>query len=132
MAARSAVILVSRTAVSVLTAEHRLVELWTKRAFTCDCPTSAMCPPSSPSTGKRTCKLNPPEQQPQPPNEANVGRYSHNFSGEFCRCGRDYDPETESEAMINCIGCEVSPGERATARKERNEVRERRTERGRE
>ncbi|GMK58788.1 hypothetical protein CspeluHIS016_0602300 [Cutaneotrichosporon spelunceum] len=87
--------------------EHRLVELWAKRSFTCDCPTSAMCSPSSSTgTGKRKCHLFPTEQQPQPPNESNTGRYTHNFRGEFCRCGRDYDPETESEAMIHCIGCE--------------------------
>jgi E3 ubiquitin-protein ligase UBR7 len=69
-----------------------------------------MCPPSSSSsTAKRRCTLYPAEQQPQPPNEGNASRYTHNFSGEFCRCGRDYDPETEAEAMIHCIGCEVSP-----------------------
>ncbi|BEJ14368.1 hypothetical protein CspHIS471_0401350 [Cutaneotrichosporon sp. HIS471] len=85
--------------------EHRLVELWTKRGFTCDCPTSAMCAPSS-STSKRKCHLFPADQQPQPPNESNAGRYTHNFHGEFCRCGRDYDPETEAEAMIHCLGCE--------------------------
>lgn len=70
-----------------------------------------MCAPSSSSgagSSKRRCKLNPPEEQPQPPNEANEGRYTQNFAGKFCRCGRDYDPESESEAMINCIGCEVS------------------------
>ncbi|CAK9786946.1 hypothetical protein CC85DRAFT_286164 [Cutaneotrichosporon oleaginosum] len=83
--------------------EHRLVELWSKRSFTCDCPTSAMC---SPSSSKRRCNIFPPDQQPQPPNEGNAGRYTHNFVGEFCRCGRDYDPETETEAMIHCIGCE--------------------------
>lgn len=70
-----------------------------------------MCPPSSTSSGKRRCNLVPPEQQPQPPNEGNAGRYTHNFRGEFCRCGRDYDPETEVEAMIHCIGCEVSDSE---------------------
>lgn len=53
---------------------------------------------------KHKCTLNPPDRQPQPANEGN--RYSKNFKGEFCRCGRDYDPETEVEAMINCIGCE--------------------------
>ena len=57
-------------------------------------------------TGKRRkCTLNPPEAQPQEPNDEN--RYGKNFAGKFCRCGRDYDPETETEAMLNCIGCEV-------------------------
>lgn len=93
-----------------LTSDHRLVELWTRRGFTCDCPTTSMCPEGK----KNKCTLNPPEKQPQPPNEEN--RYSKNFSGTFCRCGRDYDPETEVEAMINCIGCEVSEaGDRRAA-----------------
>lgn len=87
-----------------LTSDHRLVELWTRRSFQCDCPTIAMCP--SDSSKKHKCTLNPPDKQPQPVNEKN--RYTKNFTGAFCRCGRDYDPETEVEAMINCIACEVS------------------------
>ena len=83
--------------------EHKLVELWTKRRFQCDCPTTSM--PAFISNKRRRCTLNPPEAQPQPPNEEN--RYTRNFSGVFCRCGRDYDPETEVEAMLNCMGCEV-------------------------
>ncbi|KAK4687225.1 E3 ubiquitin-protein ligase UBR7, partial [Tremellales sp. Uapishka_1] len=42
--------------------------------------------------------------QLQLPNEKNV--YNQNFGGKFCRCGRDYDPETEEEAMLNCMACE--------------------------
>lgn len=53
----------------------------------------------------RRCTLNPAEEQPYPTNETN--RYTHNFAGEFCRCGRDYDPITEPEAMVHCIACEV-------------------------
>lgn len=82
--------------------DHRLVELWTKRSFQCDCPTTAMCPSEGPS--KRRCSLNPPDQQPQDANERN--RYGQTFGGKFCRCGRDYDPETEAEAMVTCIACE--------------------------
>lgn len=63
-----------------------------------------MCP--SDSGKKNKCTLNAPEKQPQPVNEKN--RYTKNFAGVFCRCGRDYDPETEIEAMLNCIACEVS------------------------
>ncbi|EIW69611.1 hypothetical protein TREMEDRAFT_30535 [Tremella mesenterica DSM 1558] len=74
---------------------HRLVELWTRRHFKCDCPTS--------STSNR-CTLIPPHRQPQDKNEENC--YTHNFRGKFCRCEKPYDPETEEEAMINCIGCE--------------------------
>jgi len=55
---------------------------------------------------RRKCTLIPPQEQPQQPNEEN--KYGANYSGTFCRCGRDYDPETETEAMLNCIACEVS------------------------
>lgn len=55
---------------------------------------------------RRKCTLNPPEQQPQQPNEEN--KYGPNYAGKFCRCGREYDAETETEAMLNCIACEVS------------------------
>jgi hypothetical protein len=57
-------------------------------------------------SSKTRCNLAPPGQPLQIENEEN--RYTHNFKGEFCRCGRDYDPETETEAMIHCMGCEVS------------------------
>ncbi|WVQ71554.1 hypothetical protein IAR50_001093 [Cryptococcus sp. DSM 104548] len=86
--------------------EHNLVELWTKRSFRCDCPTTSMQPepPASSQTKRRRCALNPPEIQPQSPNHKN--KYTHNFQGKFCRCGRDYDAETEEEAMLCCLGCE--------------------------
>ena len=66
-----------------------------------------------PSDKKRKCTLYPPESQPQLPNEHNV--YNQNFGGKFCRCGRTYDAETESEAMLNCIGCEVGASARLPA-----------------
>ncbi|OXC69828.1 hypothetical protein AYX13_01595 [Cryptococcus neoformans] len=84
--------------------EHRLVELWTKRSFRCDCPTVSMQAEQPSGSKRRKCVLNRPEMQPQLPNEKN--RYSKNFQGKFCRCGRDYDPETEEEAMLCCLGCE--------------------------
>jgi E3 ubiquitin-protein ligase UBR7 len=56
--------------------------------------------------GLRKCSLNPAPDQPYLANDNNL--YTHNFSGRFCRCGRDYDPVTEPEAMVHCIGCEVS------------------------
>lgn len=85
--------------------EHRLVELWTKRSFRCDCPTVSMQAEQPSGSKRRKCVLNRPEIQPSLPNEKN--RYSKNFHGKFCRCGRDYDPETEEEAMLCCLGCEV-------------------------
>ncbi|OCF38488.1 hypothetical protein I317_07730, partial [Kwoniella heveanensis CBS 569] len=84
-------------------AEHRLVELWTRRHFRCDCPTTSTQPEPA-STSTRKCTLYPPEKQPQEPNEENT--YTQNFKGKFCRCGREYDAETETEAMICCMACE--------------------------
>ena len=89
--------------------EHQLVELWTRRHFQCDCPTGSQDSSdlivAGPSSKRRKCTLNPPEIQPA---EANIeNRYGRNFKGEFCRCGRVYNAETEQEAMVVCIGCEV-------------------------
>nr|XP_019042807.1 E3 ubiquitin-protein ligase UBR7 [Kwoniella bestiolae CBS 10118]OCF21737.1 E3 ubiquitin-protein ligase UBR7 [Kwoniella bestiolae CBS 10118] len=84
--------------------EHRLVELWTRRSFRCDCPTSSTQPEPIPPAKRRRCGLYPPDEQPQEPNEKN--KYTQNFQGKFCRCGREYDAETETEAMICCIACE--------------------------
>ncbi|WWC69546.1 uncharacterized protein I206_103488 [Kwoniella pini CBS 10737] len=84
--------------------EHRLVELWTRRSFRCDCPTTSTQPELSPPKKRRRCQLYPPQAQPQEENDKN--HYSQNFKGKFCRCGREYDAETETEAMICCIACE--------------------------
>lgn len=88
--------------------DHKLVELWTKRHFRCDCPTVAMQDGNGDGEGSdtRRCTIAPPTQPLQLENEEN--RYTHNFKAEFCRCGRLYDPEIETEAMIHCISCEVS------------------------
>jgi E3 ubiquitin-protein ligase UBR7 len=90
----------------------RLVELFQRRNFTCDCPTSYS--DASPSTRPaHRCTL---RQGPQPlePNSGN--RYGPNFRGEFCRCGRPYNPETENESMICCLACEVSWASQANSR----------------
>lgn len=93
--------------------DHKLVELWTRRHFRCDCPTTCMQPepsasalPGSTSAKRRRCTLNPPQIQPAEDNSEN--RYNKNYKGEFCRCGREYDPLVETEGMLCCIGCEVS------------------------
>lgn len=72
-------------------AEHDLVELFTRRAFKCDCPTAP---------GR--CTLLRPTQPPT------HNTYTKNFAGEFCRCerGKRYDPMEEAESMLECLGCE--------------------------
>lgn len=74
---------------------HDLIELYTKRAFRCDCGTSRIL--------AIRCRLD--EQKPDF-NSAN--RYNHNFSGVYCTCGRPYpDPEDPvDDEMIQCVVCE--------------------------
>lgn len=74
--------------------DHEQVELFPKRHFRCDCPTSALPHP---------CTLH------KAPEEENLeNNYNHNFRGSFCRCGRAYDAKKEKETMIQCLSCEVS------------------------
>ena len=75
--------------------DHEQLELFPKRNFRCDCPTSALTVP---------CSLH---KNPEAPNEVN--EYGQNFDGKFCRCGRPYDAKTERETMIQCLACEVRP-----------------------
>jgi E3 ubiquitin-protein ligase UBR7 len=107
-------------------AEHDLVELFQRRKFRCDCPTSSrptatssttVTLPQAQTTRTRTlCTLNPSSNpassssssssSPHPPNTHN--RYTRNFTGKFCRCpkGETYDPMEEEESMVVCLGCE--------------------------
>ncbi|KAH7890444.1 hypothetical protein F5I97DRAFT_1799082 [Phlebopus sp. FC_14] len=72
--------------------DHEQVELFPKRNFQCDCPTSAI---------PHACTLH---KTPEVENTTN--EYGQNFSGLFCRCARTYDPKTEQETMIQCLACE--------------------------
>ncbi|KAL3671293.1 hypothetical protein V7S43_003225 [Phytophthora oleae] len=76
--------------------DHDLVELYTKRAFRCDCG-NATFPKSNP------CKL---ETDKAPMNSSNS--YSQNYGGLYCNCHRPYpDPErTTTEIMVQCVICE--------------------------
>jgi E3 ubiquitin-protein ligase UBR7 len=73
--------------------DHEQLELFPKRNFRCDCPTSALAQP---------CTLH---KHPEAPNEEN--EYGQNFDRKFCRCGRPYDAKSERETMIQCLTCEV-------------------------
>ncbi|KAG7380606.1 putative E3 ubiquitin-protein ligase ubr7 [Phytophthora pseudosyringae] len=76
--------------------DHELVELYTKRAFRCDCGNEKF-PKSNP------CKL---ETDKAPMNPRNT--YSQNYAGLYCNCHRPYpDPErTTTEVMVQCVICE--------------------------
>ncbi|TDL20271.1 hypothetical protein BD410DRAFT_791045 [Rickenella mellea] len=72
--------------------DHEQVELFPKRKFRCDCPTTSL---------PHTCTLH---KQAEVENSDN--KYGQNFRGVFCRCGRAYDAKTERETMIQCLACE--------------------------
>lgn len=74
---------------------HDLIELYTKRAFRCDCGTSKIL--------AIRCKL---DSNKLDDNDDNT--YNQNFSGVYCICHRPYpDPEdTIDDEMIQCIVCE--------------------------
>ncbi|RKF59202.1 hypothetical protein OnM2_062009 [Erysiphe neolycopersici] len=82
--------------------DHKLVELFCKRNFECDCGTTRL-PESSP------CKLriNPDTAEKggiclDKPSATNV--YNQNFRNRFCCCECDYDAENEDGTMYQCLG----------------------------
>ncbi|EJD07863.1 uncharacterized protein FOMMEDRAFT_130921 [Fomitiporia mediterranea MF3/22] len=72
--------------------DHEQVELFPKRHFRCDCPTSAI---QHPCTLHKTCEA-----------ENTENSYGQNFKATFCRCGRPYDANQERETMVQCLSCE--------------------------
>ncbi|KAI9566108.1 hypothetical protein HD554DRAFT_2221741 [Boletus coccyginus] len=72
--------------------DHEQVELFPKRHFRCDCPTTAVPHP---------CTLHNTTEQ-----ENGANQYGQNFRALFCRCASPYDPKTERETMIQCLACE--------------------------
>ncbi|GAA6015111.1 hypothetical protein JCM11491_001668 [Sporobolomyces phaffii] len=75
--------------------EHELVELFNRRHFRCDCGTEKMGAGSC-------CSISPRDDFPL--NDEN--KYDANFSGQFCFCGKAYDPHTETDSMYQCLVCE--------------------------
>jgi E3 ubiquitin-protein ligase UBR7 len=74
---------------------HEVVELWTRRAFRCDCGNEKF--------GAVECKLYKGKEKQ---NKGNV--YNHNYRGLYCSCHRPYpDPEgAEHGDMLQCCICE--------------------------
>ncbi|KAJ7182744.1 hypothetical protein C8R43DRAFT_1054720 [Mycena crocata] len=72
--------------------DHNQIELFPKRNFRCDCPTTAIAHACTLHTGQ------------EPANASN--QYGQNFQAKFCRCGQSYDAKTERETMIQCLSCE--------------------------
>lgn len=74
---------------------HDLFELYTKRNFRCDCGNRKF--------SELQCKLHPDKDEVN-----SLNKYSQNFFGVYCTCGRPYpDPEDQVEdEMIQCVVCE--------------------------
>lgn len=73
--------------------DHTVVELMTKRNFTCDCGTRRIK-----SFGG--CNLRKNFDSLDPEGASNV--YTHNNDGKFCVCGSTYD-ERETSIMFQCL-----------------------------
>ncbi|SCU81588.1 LAFA_0C05996g1_1 [Lachancea sp. 'fantastica'] len=85
-------------------AECELIELFTKRGFTCDCGTERQTTKKS-SNSDYWCQLRKNTTQ-DIPSASNT--YGPNFKGYFCDCHKQYDPETDS-TMIQCaLGLECN------------------------
>ncbi|KAH8893237.1 hypothetical protein GQ53DRAFT_717876 [Thozetella sp. PMI_491] len=82
--------------------EHTLVEIFTKRNFTCDCGTKRF-PESSPCNLRINQTTNTKggvhSEEPDPNN-----KYNHNFRNRFCGCECDYDPYQQKGTMFQCLG----------------------------
>ncbi|CAI5700617.1 unnamed protein product [Peronospora effusa] len=76
--------------------DHELVELYTKRAFRCDCG------------NEKFPKTNPCQLEVAKTSTNSRNTYSQNYGGVYCNCHRPYpDPErTTMEIMVQCIICE--------------------------
>lgn len=81
--------------------EHTLVEIFTKRNFTCDCGTTRL-----PSTSPCNLRVNPETSSKGVHSEpaAPSNKYNHNFRNRFCGCECDYDPFQQKGTMFQCLG----------------------------
>ncbi|OLN81136.1 Protein mlo2 [Colletotrichum chlorophyti] len=82
--------------------EHTLVEIFTKRNFTCDCGTTRF-----PSTSPCSLRINPATNtkggvHSEEPDANN--KYNQNFRNRFCACECDYDPFQQKGTMFQCLG----------------------------
>lgn len=75
--------------------DHDLVELFTKRNFTCDCGTTRMESAGGCNLRKNFSSLDPPESV--------TNMYNHNFEGRFCDCDEPFVPEEQKGAMFQCL-----------------------------
>ncbi|GKT50917.1 protein mlo2 [Colletotrichum spaethianum] len=82
--------------------EHTLVEIFTKRNFTCDCGTKRY-PPTSPCSLRINPATNTKGGVHSEEPDAN-NKYNQNFRNRFCACECDYDPFQQKGTMFQCLG----------------------------
>ena len=80
--------------------DHNLVELFSRRNFTCDCGTKRMetslCTlRSDENTGERGARKE---------DSATTNNYNQNFQNRFCGCGEEYDAHLQKGTMFQCMG----------------------------
>lgn len=81
--------------------DHTLVELFSRRNFTCDCGTTRL--PSTSSCSLRPDPItNKKGVSSQEPGKENT--YNQNFQNRFCGCEQEYNAETEKGTMYQCLG----------------------------
>ncbi|XP_035764843.1 putative E3 ubiquitin-protein ligase UBR7 [Neolamprologus brichardi] len=76
---------------------HDLFELYTKRNFRCDCGNGKF--------SELQCKLHPDKDEVN-----SLNKYSQNFFGVYCTCGRPYpDPEDQHFLCVYVCVCDALP-----------------------
>lgn len=84
--------------------DHNLVEIFTKRNFTCDCGTTRF-PATSPCTLRVNADTGARSVHSEKPyNDAEPNVYNQNFRNRFCNCSCDYDPFQQKGTMFQCLG----------------------------
>ncbi|SCW04351.1 LAFE_0H11628g1_1 [Lachancea fermentati] len=78
-----------------------LVELFSKRGFTCDCGTERQ----KKKSGEFWCQLRRNTVQDVC---CLTNRYGHNFKGLFCDCNTQFDPDSDSAMLQCCLGLECN------------------------
>lgn len=81
--------------------QHTLVEIFTKRNFTCDCGTTRF-PATSPCNLREDPNTKEKGVHSEEPDANN--KYNQNFRNRFCGCECDYDPFQQKGTMYQCLG----------------------------
>lgn len=82
--------------------EHTLVEIFSKRNFTCDCGTTRF-PATSPCSLRFNSETNSKGGVHSEEPDVN-NKYNQNFRNRFCGCECDYDPFQQKGTMFQCLG----------------------------